>query len=69
HPRRRRGRGSNFFDDRFRLTCVFARADGLTVLVDEIGFALTLSRLREGETLSYPTGFHLGFNPGDEASV
>ncbi|MBN8945489.1 MAG: VOC family protein [Rhizobiales bacterium] len=58
-----------FFEDHFGLTCVFARADGLIVLIDELGFALTLSPLPEGEILSYPTGFHVGFNLDDEISV
>jgi len=35
----------------------------LVVLVDKIGFALTLCPALDGELLSYSTGPHLGFNP------
>lgn len=47
-----------FFETYFSFKCIFERADGLTVLLDKIGFALTLS-LSEHEI--YPNGFHLGF--------
>lgn len=50
-----------FFEDHFGFRCTFEREDGLTVLLDEIGFALTLSAVPAGEKLSYPTGFHVGF--------
>jgi catechol 2,3-dioxygenase-like lactoylglutathione lyase family enzyme len=55
-----------FFERHFELRCIFAREDGLTVLLDEDGFALTLSPLPEGESLSFPTGFHVGFNVDSE---
>jgi catechol 2,3-dioxygenase-like lactoylglutathione lyase family enzyme len=55
-----------FFERHFGLRCTFARADGLTVLLDEDNFALTLSPLPDGETLSFPPGFHIGFNVDSE---
>jgi catechol 2,3-dioxygenase-like lactoylglutathione lyase family enzyme len=51
-----------FFRDLMGFQCVFARADGLTVLLDEDQLALTLSPVPPGEALRYPTGFHIGFN-------
>jgi catechol 2,3-dioxygenase-like lactoylglutathione lyase family enzyme len=51
-----------FFESHFEMRCVFSREDGLTVLLDEDGSALTLSPLPPGELLKYPTGFHIGFN-------
>jgi catechol 2,3-dioxygenase-like lactoylglutathione lyase family enzyme len=55
------GATRRFFENHFGFRCIFAREDGLTVLLDESGFALTLSALPLGEKLSYPTGFHVGF--------
>ena len=55
-----------FFERHFGLRCIFAREDGLTVLLDESDFALTLSPLAEGEPLRFPTGFHIGFNVESE---
>ena len=52
----------SFFERHFHMTCVYAREDGLTVLLDEDGAALTLSPLPPGEPVKYPTGFHIGFN-------
>lgn len=51
-----------FFD--FKET--YTREDGLTVLRDEDGFALTLSPLREDQAVHYPDGFHIGFNVDSE---
>jgi catechol 2,3-dioxygenase-like lactoylglutathione lyase family enzyme len=51
-----------FFGTFFGFRCIFERADGLSVLLDEANFALTLSAVPAGETLRYPTGFHVGFN-------
>jgi catechol 2,3-dioxygenase-like lactoylglutathione lyase family enzyme len=55
-----------FFETHFELHCIFTRDDGLTVLLDEGGLALTLSPLPQGEALKYPTGFHIGFNLDNE---
>ncbi len=59
----------HFFETHFGMRCVFAREDGLTVLLDEGGLALTLSPLPQGEELKYPTGFHVGFNLSSEGEV
>lgn len=55
-------RARAFFEQLFDMKCIFTRADGLTVLLDEDRNALTLSPLPPGERLQYPTGFHIGFN-------
>ena len=55
-----------FFRDLMDFKCIFERADGLTVLLDEDQAALTLSPLPPGETLHYPTGFHIGSNVDHE---
>jgi catechol 2,3-dioxygenase-like lactoylglutathione lyase family enzyme len=58
-----------FFERYFDMRCVFSREDGLTVLLDEDGSALTLSLLPPGELLKYPTGFHIGFNLDNEGEL
>lgn len=58
--------GRSFFERHFGFRCIFAREDGLTVLLDEDNFALTLSPLPDGEKLRFPTGFHIGFNVDNE---
>lgn len=55
-----------FFESHFEMRCIYAREDGLTVLLDEDGAALTLSPLPPGEPLKYPAGFHIGFNLDNE---
>ena len=57
---------AEFFAKHFSFKEVFHRDDGLTVLLDEDGFALTLSALAQGEPMKYPTGFHVGFNVDSE---
>jgi catechol-2,3-dioxygenase len=59
----------SFFESYFGFHCIFERADGLTVLLDEAGFALTLSSLIGSESQSFPTGFHVGFNLPDESTL
>jgi len=61
--------GCSFFERHFGFRCIFMRDDGLTVLLDEDDFALTLSPLADGETMHYPTGFHIGFNVDDEHTL
>ena len=56
----------SFFERHFGFKEVYSREDGLSVLLDEDGFALTLSPLPEGEAANYPTGFHVGFNVDSE---
>lgn len=64
-----------FFETQFDFRCIFAREDGLTVLLDEDAFALTLSPLPHDDAdlpapaLSYPTGFHVGFNVDDQREL
>lgn len=55
-----------FFETHFEMRSIFTREDGLTVLLDEDGFALTLSPLPQGEVLKYLPGFHIGFNVDNE---
>jgi catechol 2,3-dioxygenase-like lactoylglutathione lyase family enzyme len=55
-----------FFELHFGFRCIFVHDSGLTVLLDDAGFALTLSTVPPGEKLSYPTGFHVGFNVREE---
>lgn len=55
-----------FFTQYFGFKPIFSRADGLVVLLDEDGFALTLSPLMQGSPSSYPEGFHVGLNVDSE---
>lgn len=59
----------DFFVKNLGFQCIFERDDGLAVLIDEAGFALTLSPLPRGEALRYPTGFHIGFNFQEESRL
>lgn len=52
-----------FFVTHFGFRTIFERPDGLVVLLDEAGFALTLSPLLDGDDGAFPKGFHIGFNP------
>jgi len=45
------------------------REDGLTVLLGESDFTLTLSVLNQGEEQRYPGGFHVGFNLKSEVEL
>ncbi len=58
-----------FFVEHLGFKSIFEREDGLIVLLDEAGFALTLSPLPIGETLRYPTGFHIGFNLQEKSQL
>ena len=51
-----------FFVDHFGFRRIFRREDGLVVLLDEDGFALTLSPTLNTHVAQYPDGFHVGFN-------
>jgi catechol 2,3-dioxygenase-like lactoylglutathione lyase family enzyme len=51
----------DFFTAQFGFRSIFEREDGLTVLLDDADFALTLSPLPASERIHYPTGFHVGF--------
>ncbi len=43
--------------------------DGLSILKDEAGLVLVLSRLRRDGAQAYPEGFHIGFHLESEAAV
>lgn len=51
-----------FFTHHFGFKPIFTRDDGLVVLLDEDGFALTLSPSASDSRVDYPNGFHVGFN-------
>jgi catechol 2,3-dioxygenase-like lactoylglutathione lyase family enzyme len=59
---------SSFFEKYFELRKVSGNA-GLTVLLDDAGFVLTLMKLGSRSTGSYPANFHVGFFLDDEAKV
>jgi catechol 2,3-dioxygenase-like lactoylglutathione lyase family enzyme len=50
----------HFFETYFGFNC-FYQGNGLVVLKDEVGFALTLSPLPVDRTSDFPPGFHIGF--------
>lgn len=54
-----------FFESHFGFRPVMRRPDGLTVLMGDDGFALTLSPLVAGCDGGWPEGFHVGFNLRD----
>ena len=58
-----------FFESHFGFRCIFECEDGLTVLLDDANFALTLSNVLDGEELRYPAGFHVGFNLESEGQL
>jgi len=55
-----------FFVQHFGFRNIFSREDGLIVMLDEDGFALTLSPALNGAVAEYPGGFHVGFNVDSE---
>jgi lactoylglutathione lyase len=59
---------SAFFEKYFALRKLSGNA-GLTVLLDEAGFVLTLMKLGGKSTRTYPANFHVGFFLDDEAKV
>lgn len=59
----------DFFVEHFGFRCIFEGEEGLTVLLDEADFALTLSALTGHNERRYPTGFHIGFNLDSEAQL
>jgi catechol 2,3-dioxygenase-like lactoylglutathione lyase family enzyme len=59
----------DFFVEHFGFRRIFEREDGLTVLLDESDFALTLSAVIRGEEQRYPSGFHVGFNLQSEVQL
>ena len=59
---------SGFFEKYFELRKLSGNA-GLTVLLDDAGFVLTLMKLGSRTTHTYPANFHVGFFLEDEARV
>ena len=59
----------DFFVEHFGFHRIFEREDGLTVLLGESDFTLTLSVLNQGEEQRYPGGFHVGFNLKSEVEL
>src|SRR5688572_20944087 len=57
-----------FFETYFELRKSGGNA-GLTVLLDEAGFVLTLMKLGSRSSSTYPDNFHVGFFVSDEARV
>jgi lactoylglutathione lyase len=57
-----------FFEKYFELRNVGGNA-GLTVLLDDDDFVLTLMKLGGKSTTTYPANFHVGFFVSDEARV
>ncbi|HWU96285.1 MAG TPA: VOC family protein, partial [Sphingomonas sp.] len=43
--------------------------NGLSILSDDAGLVLVLSRLRRTGAQGFPDGFHIGFHLADEAAV
>jgi len=59
---------STFFEKYFELRKASGNA-GLTVLLDEDGFVLTLMKAGSKSGKTYPENFHVGFFLADEARV
>lgn len=59
---------ATFFENYFGLRRSAGNA-GLTVLLDDDGFVLTLMKLGGKSTTTYPANFHVGFFVADEARV
>jgi lactoylglutathione lyase len=57
-----------FFEKYFELRKISGNA-GLTVLLDDAGFVLTLMKLGRKSTTTYPQNFHVGFFLDSEAKV
>jgi lactoylglutathione lyase len=57
-----------FFEKYFELRKSGGNA-GLTVLLDESGFVLTLMKMNSRSSTTYPENFHVGFFLNDEARV
>jgi lactoylglutathione lyase len=59
---------SAFFEKYFGLRKSAGNA-GLTVLLDETGFVLTLMKMNARSSKTYPENFHVGFFVDSEATV
>ena len=59
---------AGFFEKYFELRKISGNA-GLTVLLDDAGFVLTLMKRGSRSTGAYPANFHVGFFLGSETAV
>jgi lactoylglutathione lyase len=59
---------SDFFEKYFELRKISGNA-GLTVMLDDAGFVLTLMKVSSKSTKTYPANFHVGFFLDSEAKV
>ena len=59
---------SGFFEKYFELRKISGNA-GLTVMLDDAGFVLTLMKLGSKSTTTYPAHFHVGFFLDSDAKV
>jgi catechol 2,3-dioxygenase-like lactoylglutathione lyase family enzyme len=59
---------SGFFEKYFELRKTGGNA-GLTVLLDDAGFVLTLMKMSSRSSTTYPQNFHVGFFLDSEAKV
>jgi len=59
---------AGFFEKYFELRKISGNA-GLTVLLDDAGFVLTLMKIGSKSTGTYPANFHVGFFLGSEVDV
>jgi lactoylglutathione lyase len=59
---------AGFFEKYFKLRTARGNA-GLTVLLDDAGFVLTLMKMSSRSAGAYPTHFHIGFFLESEAQV
>ena len=57
-----------FFETYFELRKASGNA-GLTVLLDDTGFVLTLMKMNSKSTRDYPQNFHVGFFVDSESTV
>jgi len=57
-----------FFGKYFELRKLSGNA-GLTVMLDEQGFVLTIMKLKANSSGTYPANFHVGFFVEDESKV
>jgi catechol 2,3-dioxygenase-like lactoylglutathione lyase family enzyme len=58
-----------FLEKHFGFRCVAEPESGVTVLVDESGFVLTLNNFGKAAEVAYPGAFHVGFRQGSREQV
>lgn len=58
-----------FFEKHFGFKAILVRDDGLVVMLDEAGFAFTLSSVPDNSVSEFPSGFHVGFNLATESEL